>query len=80
MFKDKPLMLGQLKGNRFRIALRNVLADDELIEESMKFIEENGFINYYGLQRFGNDKQVPTYDIGVALLLGQWKKVYWIFT
>lgn len=74
-FKNKPIMLGQLQGNKFKIALRNVQANDDLIEKSMKFIEENGFINYYGLQRFGNDKEVPTYLIGVKLFLGQWKEV-----
>lgn len=74
-FKNEPLTLGQLKGNQFKIALRNVLANDDLIEKSMKFIEENGFINYYGLQRFGNDKEVPTYMIGINLLLGKFKEV-----
>ncbi|XP_030747841.1 pseudouridylate synthase 7 homolog [Sitophilus oryzae] len=73
-FKDKPLALGDLKGNRFRIALRNVQADDELILKSMEHVKESGFINYYGMQRFGNNKEVPTHLIGVKLLLGEWKE------
>lgn len=74
-FKDEPLKLGQLQGNKFRIALRNVTGHDDLINKSMKHVKENGFINFYGLQRFGNDKEVPTYDIGINLLLGKWKEV-----
>lgn len=74
-FKNKPLKLGQLKGNRFRIALRNVSAPDELIEKAIESLKCNGFINYYGLQRFGNDKEVPTYSIGVKLLQGKFKEV-----
>lgn len=74
-FKDAPLKLGQLQGNRFRIALRNVTAEDELIEESLESLKNLGFINYYGLQRFGNHKEVPTYDVGIQLLLGNWKEV-----
>lgn len=74
-FKDEPLKLGQLRGNRFRIALRNVTGDDDLINQSMNHVKENGFINFYGLQRFGNNKEVPTYDIGINLLLGKWKEV-----
>lgn len=75
-FKDKPLKLGDLTGNKFRIALRNVTGSDDLIEESLKNLKENGFINYYGLQRFGNDKEVPTFEIGIQLLLGNWKEVF----
>lgn len=41
----------------------------------MENIKEQGFINYYGLQRFGNDKEVPTYEIGVKLLQGKFKEV-----
>ena len=74
-FKDKPLKLGDLKGNKFRIALRNVAGDDGLIEQALQGLKEKGFINYYGLQRFGNDKEVPTFAIGVQLLLGNWKEV-----
>lgn len=74
-FKDAPLKLGQLQGNRFRIALRNVTADDEQIKMHVESLKEKGFINYYGLQRFGNDKEVPTYLIGIKLMQGNWKEV-----
>ncbi|EFA08141.1 pseudouridylate synthase 7 homolog [Tribolium castaneum] len=73
-FKDKPLKLGDLTGNKFRIALRNVTGDDDLIEKSLKSLQDKGFVNYYGLQRFGNDKEVPTFSVGIQLLLGNWKE------
>jgi hypothetical protein len=41
--------------------IRNVTGDDDLIEKLLQSLEENGFINYYGWQRFGNDKEVPSY-------------------
>lgn len=50
-FKDEALKLGQLRGNRFRIALRNVCAEDGLIDRSLEAVKSEGFINYYGLQR-----------------------------
>lgn len=73
-FKDVPLKLGRLKGNRFRIALRNVTADDDVLNKSMESLKERGFINYFGLQRFGNDKEVPTFLIGARLMQGNWKE------
>ncbi|VEN43027.1 unnamed protein product [Callosobruchus maculatus] len=72
-YKSMQLKLGDLQGNNFRIALRNVAASDDVIEEALNLVKNRGFINYYGLQRFGNDKEVPTYEIGIKFLLGQWQ-------
>lgn len=72
-FKPKGLKLGDLQGNRFRIVLRNVTGSDEQINEAMTSLSEKGFLNYYGLQRFGSSCTVPTYEIGKALLRGNWK-------
>ncbi|KAG1347731.1 putative tRNA pseudouridine13 synthase [Cocos nucifera] len=67
------LVLGQLFGNRFTITLRGVVADSEdSIKEAADGLGRNGFINYYGLQRFGSGS-VPTQLIGAALLRGEWK-------
>lgn len=74
-FKNQPLKLGRLRGNRFRIALRNITADDDTVNKSMESLKDRGFINYYGLQRFGNDKEVPTFLIGAKLMQGNWKEV-----
>lgn len=37
-------------------------------------MKNNGYINYYGLQRFGNNAAVPTHKIGIALLKGLYKE------
>ncbi|XP_073108058.1 uncharacterized protein [Elaeis guineensis] len=67
------LVLGRLFGNRFTITLRGVVADSEdVIKEAANGLGRNGFINYYGLQRFGSGS-VPTHLIGAALLRGEWK-------
>lgn len=69
-FKSDTLRLGLLKGNRFRIALRHITAEPETINASLTSLRENGFINYYGLQRFGNCAAIPTHRVGLALLRG----------
>lgn len=75
MFRDQPLKLGQLKGNRFRIALRQINVDEATVNEAMGEFREKGFINYYGLQRFGNHSAIPTHQIGLALLKADYKLV-----
>lgn len=71
-FKQDTLKLGHLQGNQFRIALRRITAEREVVEESLKSVKENGCINYYGLQRFGNSAEIPTYAIGRALIQAKW--------
>ncbi|KAF3679533.1 Pseudouridine synthase family protein isoform 3 [Capsicum annuum] len=67
------LLLGQLYGNRFTITLRGVSAESEdIIKASAVALGKHGFINYFGLQRFGSSS-VPTHLIGAALLRGEWK-------
>ncbi|KAK9293195.1 hypothetical protein L1049_021184 [Liquidambar formosana] len=67
------LLLGQLLGNRFTVTLRGVVADSEdTIKASAESLGRHGFINYFGLQRFGSGS-VPTHLIGATLLRGEWK-------
>ena len=73
-FAKEPLKLGMLNGNRFRIALRSVDGTDEDIENAVNSLRNNGFINYYGLQRFGTVAAIPTHEIGKALLKGKWNE------
>ncbi|CRK94027.1 CLUMA_CG007551, isoform A [Clunio marinus] len=72
-FEPECLRLGCLKGNRFRIALRSINGDEKEIEKSLQSLRDIGFLNYYGLQRFGNCVKVPTYLIGKALLASDFK-------
>jgi len=48
-------------GNQFQITLREVQgASKEQIEAAAAALKQGGFINYYGLQRFGSGS-VPTH-------------------
>ncbi|KAI0959504.1 hypothetical protein AcW1_004311 [Taiwanofungus camphoratus] len=73
-YRKASLELGMLKGNAFVITLRNVQVDSvETIDRAMNSIKNKGFINYYGMQRFGT-ASIPTHTIGLALLKSDWHK------
>ena len=38
--------------------------NDETIKQGLESLKNNGFINYFGLQRFGNCAEIPTHMIG----------------
>ncbi|XP_048740934.1 pseudouridylate synthase 7 homolog [Ostrea edulis] len=72
-YVDQPLKLGQLSGNRFTIILRDVTGSDELINTSLESLKTKGFINYFGMQRFGSTA-IPTYQVGKELLKSNYKE------
>ncbi|EAL71680.1 tRNA pseudouridine synthase D [Dictyostelium discoideum AX4] len=73
-FVENHLRLGDLSGNRFSIVIREIQgADDQLITESIETFKKTGFINYFGMQRFGTGA-IPTYEIGIAMIQGNWEK------
>ncbi len=64
------LRTGHLAGNRFSILVRGV--DPDAAERARPIAEalnQHGFPNYYGEQRFGRDNE--TLELGLALLRGQ---------
>lgn len=68
-----PLALGDLVGNHFTVVIRDVQnATNEAINNSLDTFKANGFINYFGLQRFGTGS-VGSHQIGLALLKQDWK-------
>ena len=77
-FTDKELRLGQLKGNQFCVCFRfieglnNVKSDIDLITKSLN---EKGFINYFGMQRFGVGN-IPTHIIGKYVIKKMWKEAF----
>ena len=77
-FSDKELRLGQLKGNQFCVCFRfieglsNIKSDLDLI---IKSINEKGFINYFGMQRFGVGN-IPTHIIGKYVIKKMWKEAF----
>ncbi|GKA54093.1 multisubstrate pseudouridine synthase 7 [Tanacetum coccineum] len=73
-YVNEGLLLGQLHGNRFTITLRGVVADSEdTVKAAAEALGKDGFINYFGMQRFGSGS-VPTHLIGAKLLKGEWKE------
>ncbi|KAK1169294.1 hypothetical protein AOXY_G10284 [Acipenser oxyrinchus oxyrinchus] len=73
-YQKHPLKLGELQGNHFTVVIRNISGSNEQVEQAMISLRETGFINYYGMQRFGTTA-VPTYQVGRAILQGNWKEV-----
>ncbi|KAG0250484.1 multisubstrate pseudouridine synthase 7 [Mortierella polycephala] len=74
-YVPQGLKLGDLNGNRFMITLRNVLVDsEETLNRSMASLKYKGFVNYFGMQRFGTGS-VGTHEVGSAILHGKWDAV-----
>uniref|UniRef100_A0A8C3YLY7 Pseudouridylate synthase 7 homolog n=1 Tax=Catagonus wagneri TaxID=51154 RepID=A0A8C3YLY7_9CETA len=73
-YQKKPLKLGELQGNHFTVVLRNITGTDDQVQQAMNSLKEIGFINYYGMQRFGTTA-VPTYQVGRAILQNSWAEV-----
>lgn len=66
-YQSHGLNMGELSGNRFAVALRRVEGDKESIAKGMESLSSKGFINYFGMQRFGTTV-ISTSSIGLALL------------
>ena len=70
------LRLGDLYGNNFKIVLRNIdinLKDNDILQ-SLNEIKKTGFINYFGMQRFGKNPNIPTHQVGIHILKKDWEK------
>jgi tRNA pseudouridine13 synthase len=76
IFKSNELRLGMLKGNQFCVALRFINIDNEnLLYEIINGVNKEGFVNYFGMQRFGVS-DIPTHDIGKCVIKKQWKEAF----
>jgi tRNA pseudouridine13 synthase len=64
--------LGALTGNRFEIVLRSLNKTKSEIALACKALEQSGFINYYGLQRFGKGG-AKSHDVGRAIFKSDFK-------
>ena len=85
-YSSHGLELGELSGNEFVITLRDCQFQDvdgdetedrlsamnKIVEAAAKHLSERGFINYYGLQRFGTFK-TRTDSIGIKMIQGDFK-------
>ena len=72
------LRLGDLSGNRFKLVIREIdEKNDQIIQNGIESLKTNGFINYFGLQRFGTCNEAPTHIIGSKLIIIM-KQIYFI--
>jgi tRNA pseudouridine13 synthase len=73
---NKKVSLGDLWGNRFKITIRNI---EHSLDETRARVEtitkelENGAPNFFGVQRFGENRHV-THVVGEAMLRGDIKE------
>ncbi|KAH0803439.1 pseudouridylate synthase 7-like [Histomonas meleagridis] len=78
-----PISLGDNQGNRFTLLIRDVKIPENAslksgIERRLLALEENGFLNYFGMQRFGTGK-IPTHQYGIHILRQEWDELIKIF-
>ncbi|KAH8699160.1 putative pseudouridine synthase TruD/Pus7 [Talaromyces proteolyticus] len=83
-YRKYGMELGQLEGNEFIITLRDcqfprtgevplaVEQAKELVGSAMRNLRDRGYLNYYGLQRFGTYAR-GTHEIGIKMLQGDFR-------
>jgi tRNA pseudouridine13 synthase len=85
-YSKEPLQLGQHGGNEFVITLKNCqpLSGEncsiaqrmkmlqQAVECGLAYLKHNGYINYYGLQRFGT-YTIGTHMLGMKILKGDYE-------
>ena len=85
-FVAEPLKLGDLGGNAFEVALRRARAGDgsraaleTAAADAARAVDADGFVNYFGLQRFGTGGTCNSLVGGAVLAAatggGDWKRV-----
>ena len=78
---QKKLRMGQLRGNKFKINIRNTndpTNDKKIAEEVLESLKITGVPNYYGYQRFGEVRST-THLVGKCLVEGDIKKAVDIY-
>lgn len=85
-YEKYPLRLGDLEGNEFTITLRDCHFGDDadmndatrvesakkVVGDAIEHLQTRGFLNYFGLQRFGTFA-IGTHEIGRLILKGNFK-------
>lgn len=74
---EQPLEVGQLWGNRFHLTLRNIPSTQvHLIPQAISEVCQQGFVNYFGTQRFGGENEFETVNamVGLLLMRGDWSE------
>lgn len=74
-YRSKPLQMGDLKSNKYRIALRGLeIESTSTVVECLDHLKDTGFINYFGEKRFMSRNQLSTAQVGKLLLTRNWKE------
>ena len=73
-YVEKPCGLGKLAGNRFELVIRKINSGltHEQVSSVLSQISQDGYINYFGLQRFGKGG-CPSHVIGLHVVQGNWE-------
>lgn len=80
-YEDQSLSLGDLLGNEFVITIRDAKTfkndnSEDIVEDVVAkcfdSLKTKGFINYYGMQRFGTFS-ISTHSLGIHILQEDWK-------
>ncbi|CAH2354747.1 multisubstrate pseudouridine synthase 7 [[Candida] railenensis] len=80
-YEDQSLSLGDLLGNEFVITIRDAKTFkndnseenvEDVVAKCFDSLKTKGFINYYGMQRFGTFS-ISTHSLGIHILQEDWK-------
>lgn len=76
-YSEKKVHLGALKGNFFEVTIRGISKEDiDVLESNLKLYQQEYdmyFPNYYGIQRFGDEKKSGAV-LGYLLLKREYEK------
>lgn len=64
--------VGSLLGNRFTILVRTAPVEENQVEEKVTHFNQEGFLNFYSLQRFG--PRLLSHKIGQLILQGKYQE------
>ena len=75
-YTTEHVQRGGHSGNHFSITLKDLSLDsgdnvEGVVHRALESIKENGFVNYFGLQRLGG-MNVPASRVGLAILKNNW--------
>jgi len=68
-----PQQLGEVPQAEEEDAKPDFAKEEEVIAHAMGVLKERGFINYYGMQRFGTS-EISTHELGIPLFLADYKR------
>ncbi|MBE8539166.1 tRNA pseudouridine(13) synthase TruD [Geoglobus acetivorans] len=76
-FSDRPVKLGDLTGNEFRIVIDDV-DNTSRIDEIKEELQSKGIPNFFGLQRFGTMRLI-THEVGRHIIRREYEAAFWTY-